>query len=308
MTLPAAPAEYYADDEPAKTFGAAVETAKQTASNPAPVAAASDASSTAATPESGAEAGSAPTSGSLVAMLGDGPGVDVSAMLPQSRVSLGPLGSGAAGGEADGGGAPSAKGVGFSNQPSKGIRGGTARTGVFGVQGEGRKFVYVFDRSGSMDGHGGAPLAAAKAQLIASLADLGDAQQFQIIFYNEEPRVFNITGSPGRLTFATDVNKSQARRFIEATNADGATEHEQALTLALKMGPDVIFFLTDADDPRLTSDQLERIERLNRGSMINTIEFGYGPPLESDNFLVRLAHRNRGEHVYVDISKLPPVR
>ena len=77
------------------------------------------------------------------------------------------------------------------------MRGGYARTGVFGVIGEGHKFVYVFDRSGSMDGHGGAPLAAAKAELIASLKDLGQMHQFQIIFYNEQPRIFSPTGVAG---------------------------------------------------------------------------------------------------------------
>ena len=39
--------------------------------------------------------------------------------------------------------------------------------------------------------------------------------------------------------------------------------------------------------------------------MINTIEFGYGPATESDNFLIRLARQNHGQHVYVDISQLP---
>ena len=39
--------------------------------------------------------------------------------------------------------------------------------------------------------------------------------------------------------------------------------------------------------------------------MINTIEFGYGPAFESDNFLIRLARQNHGKHVYVDISQLP---
>src|SRR5262245_17102357 len=63
-------------------------------------------------------------------------------------------------------------------------RGG--ETQVFGVTGRGRKFVYVFDRSLSMQG---APLAAAKRELIASLGRLEDGQQFQIIFYNEKPRM-----------------------------------------------------------------------------------------------------------------------
>src|SRR4029079_2985746 len=95
------------------------------------------------------------------------------------------------------------------------VRGGTARAGVFGATGEGHKFVYVFDRSGSMDGHGGAPLAAAKSQLLSSLGDLGQKHQFQIIFYNEQPRIFNLTGTPGRLVFAGDQNKNLAKKFVQ---------------------------------------------------------------------------------------------
>ena len=88
---------------------------------------------------------------------------------------------------------------------------------MFGVSGEGHKFVYVFDRSGSMDGHGGAPLAAAKAELISSLKDLGQVHQFQIIFYNEQPRIFSPTGVLGRLVFGTEQNKNLARSSSAAS-------------------------------------------------------------------------------------------
>jgi hypothetical protein len=185
---------------------------------------------------------------------------------------------------------------------------GRARTEVFGAIGEGRKFVYVFDRSGSMDGHKGAPLIAAKAELLASLKDLGQTQQFQIIFYNEQPRVFNPSGTPGRLVFGTDQNKYLAQKFVGGITADGATHHEEALALALKMSPDVVFFLTDADEPKMDEKQLARIARLNRGATIHAIEFGYGPQRNADNFLGALARRNGGKHVYVDVSRLPAAR
>ena len=277
MTLgPVTGSDYYADDEPVAGDAAA-----------------------------GKPAGAAGVSGGgrvqLASVLSEGPGVDLSGVLPKSGTVLGAAGL-------EGGGVGTARGAGNSARPSTGLKGGYARTGVFGVQGEGRKFVYVFDRSGSMDGHGGAPLAAAKSQLIVSLEDLGSTHQFQIIFYNEHPRVFNISGAPGRLVFATDSNRNLARRFVQSMTADGATEHEEALVLALRMAPDVIFFLTDADEPRMNADQLSRIERLNRGSSINTIEFGYGPPLDTNNFLVQLAERNGGKHVYVDVAGLPAVR
>ncbi|HTN76656.1 MAG TPA: hypothetical protein VL096_15465, partial [Pirellulaceae bacterium] len=69
--------------------------------------------------------------------------------------------------------------------PKLGMGHNYTETGVFGVKGRGTKFVYVFDRSGSMSGFGGRPLAAAKRELLASINDLDTVHQFQVIFYNE---------------------------------------------------------------------------------------------------------------------------
>lgn len=182
--------------------------------------------------------------------------------------------------------------------------GSAAQTKVFGVAGEGTRFVYVFDRSGSMNGFGGRPLASAKAELLASLDDLDRVHQFQIIFYNEQPQIFNPDRSTPRLVWADDASKEKARRFVRGIRADGGTRHVAALKLALGMGPDVIFFLTDADEPRLSVEELTSIRRRNRGSSINTIEFGFGPQSSRSNFLTRLAHENGGRHAYVDVSRL----
>ena len=61
--------------------------------------------------------------------------------------------------------------------------------------------------------------------------------------------------------------------------------------MALAMRPDVIFFLTDAEDPRLTADELDRIRRANKTTQIHAIEFGFGPSTGDDNFLKRLGLR-----------------
>ncbi len=237
----------------------------------------------------------------LHALLNEQPAVSLAGVLPTS-------GTGTGHGGGDGGGIGSAQGLSSEPRGSNRGQGGYARTGVFGVVGEGHKFVYVFDRSGSMDGHGGAPLSAAKRELVGSLHDLGQTHQFQIIFYNEKPHIFTPTGVAGRLVFGTDKNKYLAQKFVGSITADGATRHEEALELALRLSPDVIFFLTDADEPRMTTQQLAHIAHLNHGTSINAIEFGYGKQLESDNFLVRLARQNGGQHVYVDVSQLPVAR
>ncbi len=183
---------------------------------------------------------------------------------------------------------------------------GEVSTSVFGVSGTGSKFIYLFDRSGSMEGYQGRPLDAAKRELIKSLNSLSSVQQFQIVFYNERSHVFNpYFPEKPRLLFGDEATLRQARRFAEGVVADGGTRHMQALRLALGMTPDVVFFLTDAEQPQLSHSELAEIRRMNRGeAVINTIEFGSGLSQGGTNFLVRLANQNRGKHVYVDVTRL----
>ena len=192
------------------------------------------------------------------------------------------------------------EGLGFTPAPHEG---GKGRTMLFGLVGEGYKFVYVIDRSGSMGGEGRQALRKAKAELIRSLKQLDKVHQFQLVFYNERPVVFNPTGSPGRLAFATDENKERAIRFLDTIAADGGTSHEDALRVAIRLRPDVIFFLTDADDPKLTPAQLAKIRHLAAGIIIHAVEFGPGPKPAGTSFLATLAGQNGGKYVYVDVSK-----
>ncbi len=154
-----------------------------------------------------------------------------------------------------------------------------------------------------MGGVGRTALDFAKAELIASLQSLNQTQQFQIVFYNERPLIFNPSGVPGRLAFATDENKRRAIDFIRSVTASGGTQHDAAILLAIRLQPDVIFFLTDADEPRLSDAKLEQIHRQANGIVIHTIEFGIGPKITTDNFLSRMARQNGGQYVYIDINQ-----
>lgn len=246
--------------------------------------------------QAGATAAAAPSS--LEDLLSEQPPSDPSDALPSSMAVIGP-------GALEPGGVGTAEGADAGPAGNRSLAGGRARTSVFGVEGEGHKFVYVFDRSASMGGPGRNALGAAKAQLIASLGSLEDTHQFQIIFYNEQPRLFNPTGQPNKLSFATGANKRLAARFAGGILAAGSTEHEAALLAAIRLQPDVIFLLTDADEPKLWPRQLDKIRRLTAGrTSIHAIEFGFGPQTDDDNFLVRLARQNNGRHGYVDITKL----
>lgn len=242
-------------------------------------------------------------------LFDEAPPVDALAALPKASgggAGFGPLGDGIGGATGVGG---FTSGSGTGSGPGGGGRGGPiggrARTKLYGIEADGYKFIYVFDRSGSMGGSGrNTPLSSAKANLLASLEDLGETHQFQIIFYNERPTMFALAGHPDRLVFGNSANRATAAQFVRGITADGGTRHEEALWMALKLQPDVIFFLTDADQPELSPSQLEKIKNANNGRCsINTIEFGLGPPIHTDNFLVRLARENNGRYTYVDVSK-----
>lgn len=180
---------------------------------------------------------------------------------------------------------------------------GKAQTSMFGLVAEGYKFVYLLDRSGSMGGSGRIALKAVKAELEQSLETLDSIHQFQIIFYNERPVVFNPSGTPGKLAFATDANKERAIRFINSITPDGGTRHDDALKKALQLRPDVIFFLTDGDEPQLSQAQIDEISRRAAGITIHTIEFGMGPKPEEKSFLAKLAESARGQYTYIDLRK-----
>jgi hypothetical protein len=177
---------------------------------------------------------------------------------------------------------------------------------LFGVQASGNTFVYVLDRSASMKNLQNRPINAAKAELLASLAQLGSLHRFQIIFYNEDPMTFApVAGLPATLQFASPENKLLAAKFIAQIMPQGSTRHFAALEMAIRMTPDAVYLLTDAAEPMLTASELRTIERRNRGTAIHAIEFGSGPDLGDDNFLRQLARQNNGQHLYVDITALP---
>ena len=84
---------------------------------------------------------------------------------------------------------------------------------------------------------------------MASIENIDDVHQFQLVVYNERPKVFNPAGPNGQLAFGTDTNRAEVKKFLGTIEADGGTDHVAALSLAIRMRPDVIFLLTDGDKP-----------------------------------------------------------
>lgn len=180
------------------------------------------------------------------------------------------------------------------------------KTSVFGIEGEGSRFVYVFDRSDSMNDYNGLPLNTAKEELIQSLQSLGRAHRFQIIFYNDSPLPYGgMSSGAVKMLVGDDNSKAQAISFVRGISGNGGTQHVDALKMGINMGPDIIFFLTDADQPAISARHRDEIlVRCSRaGTTIHAIQFGTGPRQGSGTWIENLATETGGKYRYIDVSK-----
>ena len=169
--------------------------------------------------------------------------------------------------------------------------GGGVTVRVFGVGGHGNKFMYVFDRSGSMSGQ---KLEEVKKELLRSFSVLNNRHQFNIIFYDNRYDAWK-----PRLTAATPQVKREAEQFVRGISAGGGTEHLAPLLEAIKHKPDVIFFLTDGQS--LTQAQLDEICQKSGDICINVIQYDDGRDGRSE-ILRQLALRNRGRYRYINVA------
>jgi hypothetical protein len=151
----------------------------------------------------------------------------------------------------------------------------------------GQSVVFLIDRSSSMGFNGG--LSAAKREAAASLAALPETSRFQVIVYNRDPVCI---GGHQELLPASAGNVEAALQVLDAVGAVGGTNHVEALRCALRLEPDVLFLVTDADD--LTRDQVRLLTQLNRGrTIIHTLGWGQS---SSNTTLRLLAEQNGGRH------------
>ncbi len=164
----------------------------------------------------------------------------------------------------------------------------------FNITDTGESFLFVIDMSKSMKDFGAFEVARREMQV--GLQNLRVDQKFHIVFYNDQVHQYALSGKRPELMFASPVNVSLARNFINSKTPQGGTNHLAALSEALGYRPEVLYFLTDADQPGLNARELERVRQRNRGSTkIHAIEFGSGPDLDQGlNFLEKLAAQNGG--------------
>ena len=148
------------------------------------------------------------------------------------------------------------------------------------------------------------PLLAAKDELLRSLAMLDSLHQFFLVFYNEEPRVFNAAGCAVGWFLPPTKTKTAHVPSSTVSKPKAARNITRRVLIAVRLRPDVIFLLTDGEQKDdLTGEQLAHLKRLNEAiAQIHVIQFAGSP--YANNSLVELARQNRGRHTFVDIRNI----
>jgi von Willebrand factor type A domain len=199
------------------------------------------------------------------------------------------------------------KSDGGQRKAATGTVGGPTGTAFMGTRDQGSKVVFVIDASGSMMSHNS--MQVAKASLVSSLQELDGNQQFLIIFYDDKPVVLHLRDAhQPQLYAATEIHKTLAKQKIAGIHPGTGTQHFPALEMALRLKPDVVFFLTDGQEPPISEGELKSLKKLNgQKTRIHSIEFGVGPEVSEGanprNFLRKLSYQNGGTYRYYDVTR-----
>lgn len=154
-----------------------------------------------------------------------------------------------------------------------------------------QRVVYVLDRSVSMGPSGS--LERARRELAEALRALPPQTHFQVLVYNRvlQPLVPSLSG----MVPATSAHMALAIGSLEDLSAAGATDHPAALRRALALRPDVLFWMTDADD--LRESDLPVLRRANQsGAILHVVELTRQTDDRSASTLTRLAQDHGGTH------------
>jgi len=125
----------------------------------------------------------------------------------------------------------------------------------FGTKAQGNKFVYVLDRSGSMDytsadvnNYRVSRFDVARMELLKSVDSLQPHQEFYVVLFSTGMKqMFNEESLLPQPVKATPENKERLKDWLWEDRAFGGTDPRDSLKLAFKMNPDAIFMLSDGE-------------------------------------------------------------
>lgn len=178
--------------------------------------------------------------------------------------------------------------------------GGGTGDGFFGLDITGDRIVFVVDASRSMNtpypGDAKNRLGRVKIELFHAVRRMASNQRFFVVFFNTEP-----IPMPAREMISPDpVLSKPYMEWIFKHKAQGQTNPESALLLALQLRPDKIHFLTDGD---FSYRAVRSVREANRGRIpIHTVGFGGN---EGESHLQEIARDSRGTYKFIPAPEVP---
>jgi hypothetical protein len=234
---------------------------------------------------------------------GGGSGDDAQVIGPGQLSGFG-SGKGNGGGHGDGAGGGSGDGGGPMAMFGTPGGGGIGPKGpVFGNGGNAREIVFLCDATGSMLNK----MATLKDELNKAVVGLRPIQSFDIIFYQDvKVEQFQKTLVP-----ATPEIKRKAGTYLEGVTSEGTTDPIPALEAALKLKPQLLYFLTDAADFPDTKAVTDTIAKYNKDNKIkiNTILFvedktEHEKNLDSEGLMKGIAEKSGGRFRWVEMDAI----
>ncbi|WP_437204609.1 vWA domain-containing protein [Planctomicrobium sp. SH664] len=168
----------------------------------------------------------------------------------------------------------------------------------FGVKGVGNNVVFVVDASRSMyyphPGPAVNRFGRVKLELLRTISQMTESQRFFIIFFNDQP----LPMPAERLMEATLSSKKRYLEWMVNVPAAKGTIPDGALLLALRLRPDVIYFLTDGNFEKRV---VRSITEANLGRVpIHTIGFGDDV---GEEHLREIATLNSGRYKFISAEE-----
>lgn len=167
--------------------------------------------------------------------------------------------------------------------------------GFFGSVPEGKRIVYVVDSSRSMNHMHDSPsktrFRRLKVELIKAIFELPSESQFFVIFFANE-----MLAMPAEtLQPASPQSKDRYLRWVAQVDPGGGpTDPLDAMAAAIRLQPDIIYFLTDGEFKKGVNLRLRSI-KLPR-TAIHTFAFG---ETVGEELLKDIARNNGGEYKFV---------
>jgi len=172
----------------------------------------------------------------------------------------------------------------------------------FGLTAEGRRVVYVVDASRSMNHPHPGPMKTrfgrVKLELVKSIGAMAPEQEFFIVYFNDQAWPMPATS----MKLAVPSARQRYLRWAVEAKASGTTDPEQALLIALRLNPDVIYFLTDGAFHPTVVDHVRAANNRERVT-IHTIGFGDDG---GEVLLKEIAFQNWGTYQFIPGDESDP--